>query len=129
MLNRTSKVNKINIATLAFSSVLQIGDSTIINGFSRAIAVQREAEIFYSNEGNFDAYSIFREPIPLPALNEAATMFTHHLNPVIKVNSIDIIGTSASSVIHIGNTQKVSLEARVKHIRQLLPMEEEQSPD
>jgi spore germination protein PE len=108
---------------MSFSSILQLGDSRIINGFNRALAVQREAEIFYDNEGNFSDYPVFFEPIPLPTLDENISIRTHHLNPVIKVNKIRIVGVSASAIIHVGNSEHVSMEARVKHIRQLLSRE------
>ncbi|MBG9589643.1 spore germination protein GerPE [Cytobacillus firmus] len=121
MLQRTSSVDKINIDTIAFSSVFEIGDSCFIKGFSRAIAAQREAEYFNAKEGNFSVYPVFREPIPLIPIEENITMQTTQLNPIIRVQNIDIIGVSSSSVIHIGNSGNISMEARVKHIRQVYP--------
>lgn len=121
MLQRTSSVDKINIDTISFSSVFEIGDSSSIQGFSRAIAVQRDAEFFHGREGNYSAYRIFSEPIPLLPIEEDIAIQTTQLNPVIKVQKIDIIGVSASSVIHIGSSRDISMEARVKHIRQLYP--------
>lgn len=41
------------------------------------------------------------------------------LNPVIKVDHIDIISISSSAVLHIGNSKNILLESRVKNIRQL----------
>ncbi|MCM3707236.1 MULTISPECIES: spore germination protein GerPE [Cytobacillus] len=121
MLQRTSSVDKINIDTIAFSSVFEIGDSCFIKGFSRAIAAQREVEYFNAREGNFSVYPVFREPIPLIPIKENITMQTTQLNPIIRVQNIDIIGVSSSSVIHIGNSENISMEARVKHIRQVYP--------
>lgn len=94
---------------------------------NRALAVQREAEMEYGNEGNFASYSVFNEPIPLPPINENISIRSHSLHPIIKVNNMHITGASSSSVIHVGNSEHISMEARVKHIRQLLPREEEQS--
>jgi spore germination protein PE len=91
-----------------------------MNGFSRALAVQREAEEFYGNEGNFSSYTVFTKPIPLPPITEEISIITHNDNPIIKVNKIDIIGISSSSILHVGNTRNVSMEVRVKHIRQEL---------
>lgn len=99
---------------------MEIGDSSFIQGVSRAIAVQREAEIFFGNEGDFKSYPIFTESIPLPPLNEHITMHTTQLNPVIKVRNIDVIGVSASSLLHIGSSKHISMESRVEHIRHLL---------
>jgi spore germination protein PE len=121
MLSRSSYVNTINVKVASYSSVLQLGDSCIINGLSRALAVQREEEQDYGNEGNFAAYSVFTEPIPFTPINENICIQTHQFNPIIKVNHINVIGFSSSSVLHVGNSQTISMEARVKHIRQLLP--------
>ncbi|WP_394583218.1 spore germination protein GerPE [Cytobacillus firmus] len=121
MLQRTSSVANIHIDTIAFSSIFEIGDSCLIQGFSRALAVQREAEYFDAHEGNFAAYPIFSEPIPLLPIDEVITIQTTQLNPIIKVQNIDIIGVSSSSVVHIGNSGNISMEARIKHIRQVYP--------
>jgi iron complex transport system permease protein len=37
-----------------------------------------------------------------------------------------IIGISSASMLHVGNSNHVSEEVRVKHIRQLLPLGDEQ---
>jgi spore germination protein PE len=121
MLSRSSYVNTINVKVASYSSVLQLGDSCIINGLSRALAVQREEEQDYGNEGNFAAYPVFSEPIPFTPITENFCYQTYHLNPIIKVNHINVIGFSSSAVLHVGNSQTISMEARVKHIRQLLP--------
>jgi spore germination protein PE len=126
MLQRSSVVNTINIETVSFSSIVQLGDSQIINGFSRAIAVQREAEVFFAKEGEFSSYPIFSKEIPLPPITEPINFSSWSSKPLIKVNQVAIIGISSSSVLHVGNSETVSMEARVKHIRQLLPKDEEQ---
>ncbi|WP_066068437.1 spore germination protein GerPE [Neobacillus soli] len=120
MLKRTSFVDKIHIDIVSYSSILQIGDSSIVNGLSRALAVQREAEIDFGYEGSFSAYPVFTEPIPFQPLNEPVTLLTHNPTPLIKVNKIDIIGISSASILHVGNSKHISMEARIKHIRQLL---------
>lgn len=120
MLQRTASVKNIEIDSLAIASVFQIGDSNLIQGYSRAIAVQREKELFFGNEGNFADFPIFSEPIPLTPISENINMSRQNFNPFLKVGKIDIIGVSSSSIIHLGNTNHVSLETRVKHIRQLL---------
>ncbi|WP_077211141.1 spore germination protein GerPE [Bacillus dakarensis] len=120
MLNkRTSYVNHITIDSLATTSTFEIGDSTAIHAFSRAIAIQREQELFFSNEANFDDFEIFKREIPLDPITEELTYESSPINSFIKVNRIDIIGVSTSSILHIGSSNNVFLEARVKHIRQL----------
>jgi spore germination protein PE len=126
MLQRSSVVNAIKVNSASFASTIQLGDSHIINGFSRALAVQREAEVFYGNEGNFLTYPVFSEPIPLLPITEKMTISTHNTLPVIKVNTISILAMSSSAILHVGNSENISLEARVKHIRQLLHAEDEQ---
>lgn len=122
MLQRITCVDHIKIDAVSFSSIFQIGDSEQIQALSRALAVQREAEIFFDNEGNFASYPIFSETIPFqPTVEENVVFSTHNLNPVLKVRNIDIMGASSSSVVHLGNSRNIAMEARVKHIRQLLP--------
>ncbi|WP_066295021.1 spore germination protein GerPE [Bacillus sp. FJAT-29937] len=120
MLSRTSIVNQFKADTLIISSVIEIGDSTYVHGFSRALAVHREADTFFGNEGNYLSFKAFTISVPIVPIEEVISMQTTNLNPAIKVNNIDINGISASSVIHIGNSSHISMEARVKHIRQLL---------
>lgn len=126
MFQRTSSVNHLNLKVASYSSVVQIGDSCIINSFSRALAVQREAEIFFGNEGNFGAYPIFSEPIPYLPIDEDISIRTQQLNPVIKVNQINVKGVSSASLIHIGSSRNISTEVRIKHIRQLFPRGDQQ---
>ncbi|MGJ7910292.1 spore germination protein GerPE [Neobacillus sp. LXY-1] len=126
MLQRISNVDNLHVMIASFSSILQVGDSCVVNGFSRALAVQREAEIFYGNEGNFPSFNISSRHIPLPQIYENVSTLPHHVKPIIKVKNVNIIGISNSSVVHVGSTKQISLEARVKHIRQELPYGHEQ---
>lgn len=126
MLQRLSSVDFLNVMVASYSSIIQVGDSVKLHGFSRALAVQREAEIFYGNEGNFPSFNISSRPIVLQPITEDISFTVHNPKPLIKVKNIDIIGISNSSVLHVGNTKDVSMEARVKHIRQLLSTGHEQ---
>lgn len=121
MLQRSSSVKNIKITNASISSVIQLGDSSIINGLNRAIAVQRELQLFLGDEGDFSTYSIFQRPFIFPQDKEEVTISSYHQNPMIKVNTINVIAFSSSSILHVGNTQSINMEARVKHIRQLLP--------
>ncbi|MBT2678137.1 spore germination protein GerPE [Bacillus sp. ISL-35] len=125
MPKRIAIVDQIKIDSVIFSSVFQIGDSQQIQAFSRALAVQREKEEFYDNEGEFSAFPIFSEPITFQPDVETIISSTHNINPVLKVRSINILGVSSSAVVHLGNSCNISMEARVKHIRQLLPRPEQ----
>jgi spore germination protein PE len=123
MTYRYSIVKDIKLRTLSFSAVLEIGDSSEITSFQKAFAVQRERELFFSSEGDFSQYPIYSEPIPLPQPAAPVNFVKIDERPIV-VNKIDIIGSSFSSVIHIGQTGDVYMESRVKNIRQLKPREE-----
>ena len=56
--------------------LIQIGDSNEINGLTRALAVQRQREVFFSNEGDFSLFKIFSYPLPLPPIDEPITIQT-----------------------------------------------------
>lgn len=120
---RTSSVNYISINSLTIASTLEIGDSKHIQAFTRAIALQRERQLFFGNELSFSDYDIFNEPLPLEPVTEELFYETIALQQIIKVNSLKLTGSSTSSIVQIGNSQHVYLESRVKHIRQLNPRE------
>lgn len=124
MLSRISKVNQLRITSVTNSSVTQIGDSNYIYGLSKALAVQREAEIFYDYEGDFSLFPIFNEPIPLPTMEDHVIFHKIDLLPYIKVPHISVIGVSSSSIVHIGNSNNIYMESRVKHIRQIFSAKE-----
>jgi spore germination protein PE len=99
---------------------MQIGDSKCVSAISRALAVQREAEIFFSHEGDFSQYPIFSESIPLPPLEDEISFQKIDLVACIKVSHIRINGLASASIAHIGHSESVYMESRVKHIRHLL---------
>ncbi|MFS0864179.1 spore germination protein GerPE [Fredinandcohnia sp. 179-A 10B2 NHS] len=119
-MKRISVVDYIKINALLFSSIFEIGDTTRIAPVSKALAVQREVPIFFTNEGDLSNYPIFTKELPTVPINERISMESYHQNPVIKVNSIRILGVSSSSVVQIGSTEIIESQSRVKHIRQLL---------
>ena len=128
LFNRSSYVQFIHIDSLTFSSIVQLGDSTCVQGFSRAMAIQREMELFYGNEGNFLVYPIFSEPIPFTPITENLSLQTNNrFSSSIKVNDLTIIGISSSSMLHVGNSDSVQMETRIKHIRQLSNRTEEEN--
>ena len=119
MLQRISVVDNIIVKSVLFSSTIEIGDAGRIYGNSRALAVQREAEIFFDEEGDFSQYKVFSEPIFLPPIEENITVFPHQLDPVIRVGTIEVTGLSAASIIQVGSTPAIAMESRIMHIRQL----------
>ncbi|RHW43162.1 spore germination protein GerPE [Neobacillus notoginsengisoli] len=121
MLQRLSVVDSVIVKSVLFSSTIQIGDSSRIHGFSRAIALQREAEIFFDEEGDFNQFKVFSEPIFIPPITENITIAPFQLNPVIKVGTLEVTGLSAASIVQVGSTPKIAMESRIMHIRQLQP--------
>jgi len=118
MLNRTAKVDFIKIDSVGTGSCVQIGDSSSQISFTRALAVQREQEIFFSNEGSFDAYEVFSAPFPIPPIEEHLQFHTASTNPLIKVGNIRVSGLAAGAMVHIGNSKHIQRENRSQHIRQ-----------
>ena len=84
-----------------------------------SLAVQRQREVFFSNEGDFSLFKIFSYPLPLPPIDEPLTIHTTSPNPIIKVGSIDVTALSTSAFMHIGNTEHIRMETRILHIRQI----------
>lgn len=119
MLTRVSKVDNIEVKSVIFGSHIQIGDSNELNGLARVLAVQRQREVFFGNEGDFSLFKIYSYPLPLPPINEPLTIHTTSPNPIIKVGSIDVTALSTSAFMHIGNTNHITMESRILHIRQI----------
>jgi spore germination protein PE len=119
MLHRTAKVDFIKVDSAGTGSCVQIGDSSLLFSYTRAVALQREQEIFYSNEAGFDSYEIFSYSFPIPPLEEPILFQSTSINPIIKVGSVRISGLAAGAMIHVGNTKHIQKENRSMHIRQL----------
>ena len=98
MLTRTSKVDSLRSNQSFLPLLIQIGDSNEINGLTRALAVQRQREVFFGNEGDFSLFKIFSYPLPLPPINEPLTIHTTSPNPIIKVGSIDVTAAQYLSI-------------------------------
>ncbi|MDF2680000.1 MAG: spore gernimation protein [Brevibacillus sp.] len=120
MYSRTSHVHSLTNISIDASSVLQIGDSEKMDAISYILAVQRDKAIFFENEFLFRDYTIFSEPIPIPPDQEPITIITLHDAPSIRVDKVNVSFAAASAVIHIGSSECVELETRVKNIRHLV---------
>lgn len=118
-MHRTSIVDRVKINDISLSSTLQVGELVNFKAYSQVLAIQREESIYLGNEGNFGAYDLFSKPIPLPLVYEDVCMEIVNRNPSIKVGNVRVIGAAASSLIQIGSNQRMDMESRIKHIRQL----------
>lgn len=117
---RNSLVKCTDIKSMLFGSVLEVGDSVHLRGHTEALAVQRRKQLFYADEGDLRSFSAFHKPIPLPPVYEPLTI-KDKINdiPNIRVGNIHVITVSSASILHIGSTNHIAMEARVKHIRQI----------
>ncbi|WP_416148233.1 spore germination protein GerPE [Salipaludibacillus sp. HK11] len=120
MYKRTSIVKTIKVRDVLSNSIFEVGDTRHITPRTKVLAVQRKYEQFYSDEGNLDAFPIFTKPLPEPTINRSVNFNKYNESFIINVNHIDVISVSTSSVLHIGSTETINAEARIKHIRQLL---------
>ncbi|WP_257008256.1 spore germination protein GerPE [Bacillus sp. FJAT-45350] len=119
MSKRVSMVNNIKVTNVSSSSVFQVGDSNKVSPRSRALAVQRQVELFFSDEGNFEMFPLFTRPIPKMSFFEPISINRYNDSRFINVKNINIISAASSGVLHIGSTNDIHAEARIKHIRQL----------
>lgn len=120
MIFRNSVVGTYKSQIVSFGGIIQMGDSYLLRPVSYALAVQREQEIFFSDEGNFNDYQIFTIQLPNVPITENVVMNVHNENPSIHVNNVYCLGISSSGIVHIGSTKHIISEARVKHIRHLM---------
>lgn len=114
---RLSLVDHVHMEVVTSSSNLQIGDSRNIHLRSRALAVQKEWTDFQGSEGDLAPFYLFRQTIPQPAFYESLQFNQVHRVPIIKVGVVRIISAAASSLVHIGSTEEITAESRVKHFR------------
>lgn len=112
-------VNYTSVTSVSLSSVFLIGDASQVTPRSRALAVQRQFQLFFTNEGNFEEFPIFTMAIPKPKMDTNLTTNRYNLSSFIKVDHIDVKSVSASSLYQIGSNNYIDAESRIKHIRQL----------
>ncbi|WP_162880801.1 spore germination protein GerPE [Paraliobacillus sediminis] len=114
---RTSNVKLVRVNSIGYSSILEIGDAKRSQQTSKAIAVQRENGMQTDEEISFSDFPIFERTSPtLTPVTTVIRKTTNH-QKMITVNSIDVTGVSASSVMQVGNLESIQSEARIKHIR------------
>ncbi|QPC46027.1 spore germination protein GerPE [Mangrovibacillus cuniculi] len=116
---RTSNVKSISSTTLTFSSNMVIGDINQANLTSFVLAVQREQEIFYAQEGDFSQLPSFTQPIFIEPLTEIIQVRRLNQVPSIRVSKVHITGISFSSLVQVGSTNCITAQNRTKHTRQL----------
>lgn len=120
MQKRTANVNSIYTTSIVFSSIFNIGDTTLLDQHSKAIAVQKEAAVFTeADKLSFQDYSLFKQKANVPPRKHAVHLNAFHHSKTINVQNVSIIGVSQSSVFQVGSINNISSEARIKHFRKL----------
>lgn len=120
MQKRISAVGKIKINTVGASTIFEVGDSRQLMPFNYTIAVQREKSIYIQSEFNFSDYQIFARPLLQPVVDEPLRMTRTNGSPNIVVKDINVFITSSSSIAHIGSSEELTAQSRIKHVRHLL---------
>jgi len=117
---RVTTVGYMKLNTLGTSTVLEVGDSEKLTPFNYTIAVQREQAIFIQNEFRFSDYSLFSRPLLDPVIHESLSMKRTNVSPNIRVDRINMFLVNSSSIAHIGSSDNLIAQSRIKHIRHLL---------
>lgn len=117
---RTAVVRVIKLEVLGFASALHAGDLLEFAPVTEAFAVQRELPDFLGNEGRLEAFGIFSQTIPQPAVDEPVEIETVNRGPAIRVDRVRVISVSTSSLLQVGSLRRIALETRTKHIRQFV---------
>lgn len=94
-----------------------MGDAAIIEPQADILAVQKQGTISSDKRFEFQRYPLFQVNLPFLYDAEIVRGFHNSDDPFIRVQSIDITAVSASSVVQLGNNQRVHSLARQKHIR------------
>ncbi|GGB39598.1 hypothetical protein GCM10011409_16390 [Lentibacillus populi] len=127
MEKRTACVKNVEGASVAFSSILAIGDTEFSRPISRVIAVQKEGAVFTPKDDvPFTNYDLFTRPAKWLNKSSNVKQRIYHHEPSIHVQQAQFIGVDTSSIFQIGSIHKLSAEARIKHFRIL--REEDVSP-
>lgn len=128
MEKRTSSVQNVKLTTLSTGTIFEIGDSKEITPVSQAIAIQRERAIFHVNELHFQDFFVFSMPIPQPIADQSVEMIRVNESPYIQVGYIDLFSISSSAVVHLGSSETLQADSRIKHIRHLFERKEQTPP-
>lgn len=116
---RVSVVGDVNVLSVSISSILHIGDARSLEPEAKVLAVQRSKSLFFGDEGDFEDFPIFEEPLPQVDRTDRVTMKVRNKKGTIRVDRMKVWAIAASSIVQIGSNRTVETEARVKHIRQI----------
>ncbi|PGM59840.1 spore germination protein GerPE [Bacillus sp. AFS053548] len=118
---RLAAVERYDVNTVLFSSILQFGDVFSMNAESNALALQEEGNVFADfNRDIFEIYPLFKIiPKHLPYVPNV-NLNRVNLNPTIQVGSINYNAISSASASIIGSVHDATMLARVHQIRHFI---------
>lgn len=117
-------INQLNIISTAIGSVVQIGDSNMLQARNRAILVQREQPFYLGIEGQFEGYNIFRDTeITIPTRQTSVCMHVTNVNPFISVDFVSLGSLEYTGIFHVGPIDYVFNNSRVLQIRHFISEE------
>ncbi|MCC9021350.1 spore germination protein GerPE [Bacillus nakamurai] len=124
MLKRISRLRVAKVNFIGIASVFQAGDTNEINMKTKVFAVQRPIATYRDDEGNFHKkeYQVFQQPAVMPLPETGVQSAFCHEMPSIQVRSVKVQGLSTSSVFQAGSASVVLGDSRLKHIRQIGPL-------
>ena len=114
---RTSIVDYLSIYSASQAAILHIGDSQQIRSRNNVIAIQQVPADFEEDLYVFNDFEIFHRPEPNTPIVSDTNMQNMHVFPTIKVHRVYITGAAGASIVHIGSTETIQTDTRIKHIR------------
>lgn len=123
-------LQRLNVVNNSTSSIIQVGDRQSTYQYKQGISIQRSKALYGFDEPYFTSYRMFCYAMPPLYLHLPAGKVVHEMYgklaplpspmPTIEVGRVNIITSSSSSNIHIGNGCRRVAENRQKNIRQFL---------
>jgi Spore germination protein GerPE len=118
---RLAAVERYDVNSALFSSILQFGDTFSINAESNALALQEEGPMLAEPSRDvfemFPIYKVVPKHLPYaPTVN----LNRVNLNPTIQVGYISYNGISSASASVIGSVHNANMLSRVHQIRHFI---------
>lgn len=120
-MSRTAVVGFVKTLSISAGSILQVGDTAEVTPEAQVFALKRELPRFDGNEGDLSGYPLYTQAFPAVEVYETLGWSVQNADPYLRAGIIEIMGVSASSIVHIGNTSIIATKARIKQIRHISP--------
>lgn len=125
-------VRKLQVISNSSSSIIQAGDSEHVTLSDRTISVERNISRYAGNVPSFSQFEVFTTPLPsLPPLFKEEKLIEKNIDeqdiltdpcavPHITVGCINVISSSSSSYVHLGNSRTLHQLSRDKSFDQYI---------